>query len=331
MYQVDPNDLLIVHDAHPQYVSTIHSLEIPASRRAAVQHHRAHIASVLAERAAWDARVIGVSFDGTGFGDDGTIWGGEIFAGSVREGFERIAHLRPATLAGGDAAASYPVQAAAGFLAQLGELTDFTEPPFSFSTRYFEALQLIRANIRCFGTTSMGRLFDTAAALLGFTREVTFEGQAAMWIERLARNAPAADAYPFPFVDNELDFRPMLACVVRDRMRGRDKAEIARAFQRGIAEGLCDALAILRIAHRTETVVFSGGVFQNELLLNDLKSLLESEGFQIWTNHAVPPNDGGISLGQAALAVFADPETAASLEETSSTISTVPSWVTHAT
>ena len=119
MYEIDSSELLLVHDAHPQYVSTIHALELPASERCAVQHHRAHIASVLAERGAWDKRVLGVSFDGTGYGDDGTIWGGEIFAGSVREGFERVAHLRGADLPGGDAAASYPIQAAAGFLAQI--------------------------------------------------------------------------------------------------------------------------------------------------------------------------------------------------------------------
>ena len=117
--------------------------ELPAAEKCAVQHHRAHIASVLAERGAWDKRVIGVSFDGTGYGDDGTIWGGEIFAGSVREGFERVAHLRAAALPGGDAAASHPVQAAAGFLAQLNDLPDLTAPPFFISFALSRALQLV--------------------------------------------------------------------------------------------------------------------------------------------------------------------------------------------
>ena len=133
MYEIDSNELLLVHDAHPQYVSTIYAAELSASEKRAVQHHRAHIASVLAERGAWDKRVIGVSFDGTGYGDDGTIWGGEIFAGSVREGFERVAHLRGAALPGGDAAASCPVQAAAGFLAQLNDLPDLMAAPFVVS------------------------------------------------------------------------------------------------------------------------------------------------------------------------------------------------------
>jgi hydrogenase maturation protein HypF len=315
MYEIDSNDLLLVHDAHPQYGSSIHASDLPASSRCAVQHHRAHIASVLAERAAWEERVIGVSFDGTGYGDDGTIWGGEIFTGSVREGFQRVSHLRVAALPGGDAAASYPIQAAAGFLAQLKDLPDFTAAPFSFTSRYRDASQLVRANIRCFDTSSMGRLFDTAAAIMGFTCEVTFEGQAAMWLERLAGRASTTDAYPFPLSGDELDFRPLLAEMIRDRLNGRDRSEIARAFHRGIADGLCDAVVALCRTHKVNTVVLSGGVFQNELLLNDLKNFLEPERLKIWTNHAVPSNDGGISLGQAALAALASPDSRPSIAE----------------
>jgi hydrogenase maturation protein HypF len=305
MYEIDSNDLLLVHDAHPQYASTIHASLLSASEKHAVQHHRAHIASVLAERRAWDKRVIGVSFDGTGYGDDGTIWGGEIFAGSAREGFERVAHLRSAALPGGDAAAWYPIQAAAGFLDQLNGLPDLTAAPFSFPLRYLEALRLVHSRVRCFGTTSMGRLFDAAAALLGFTRETTFEGQAAMWLEHLASHAAANDAYPFPFAGDELDFRPLLDGMIRDRLRGRDSSRIARAFQRGIAAGLRDAVTTLCRAYGVDTVVLAGGVFQNELLLHDLKSLLEPERLETWTNRVVPSNDGGLSLGQAALAAFA--------------------------
>ena len=304
MYEVPWEKLLVVHDAHPQYISTAQARELPAAATQPVQHHRAHVASVLAEREAWDTRVIGVSFDGTGFGDDGTIWGGEIFTGSIGTGFERIAHLRPAALPGGDAAAEYPIQAAAGFLVQLNEVTDLSAPPFSFPDRYANAAKLIRKNVRSFTTTSMGRLFDTAAALLGFTREVTFEGQAAIWLEHLARRASLAAPYPFPFDGTEMDFRPLLRALVEDRLRGRDAAEIARSFHRGIATGLCDAVRFLCRNHGIDTVVLSGGVFQNELLLGDVKALLEGDSLQIWTNHLVPANDGGISLGQAALAAF---------------------------
>jgi len=304
MYDVRWEELTIAHDCHPQYVSTAHALKLPSVRRCAVQHHRAHLASVLAERGEWDERVVGVSFDGTGYGDDGTIWGGEIFVGSVRSGFERVAHLRQAALAGGDAAARSPVQAAAGFLAQTDFLRDLTAEPFNLGLRYLGALNLIHREVRTFSTTSAGRLFDTAAALLGFVREITFEGQAAIWLEQLARGASNVDAYPFPFADHELDFRPLLEDVIRDRIRGRSTGEIARAFHRGIAAGLRECIMTNCEEQGIRTVVLAGGVFQNELLLRDLKPALDGEGLRVWTNHAVPPNDGGISLGQAALAAF---------------------------
>jgi hydrogenase maturation protein HypF len=304
MYDVRWDDLTIAHDLHPQYVSTGFALGLPSLNRRAVQHHRAHIASVIAERGAWEETVVGISLDGTGYGDDETIWGGEIFVGSVEQGFDRISHLRPADLPGGDAAAQYPVQAAAGFLSHLDELPDLTAAPFNFDPRYRDAMQLIERQVRTFSTTSMGRLFDAAAALLGFVREITFEGQAAIWLEQQAKGVAASDAYPFPFAAHELDFRPLLECVLRDRMRGRSTREIARAFQLGIARGLGAAAKTVCEEHGVRTVVLSGGVFQNELLLADLKPLLEREHLRIWTNHEVPTNDGGISLGQAALAAF---------------------------
>ena len=304
MYEVDWDDLVVAHDAHPQYVSTVHAQQLRGVAKIAVQHHRAHVASVLAERGEFEKRVLGVSFDGIGYGDDGTIWGGELFVGSVAKSFERVAHLRAATLPGGDVAARFPIQAAAGFLAQVDGLPDLTASPFNFPVRYRAAIDLVHKQLRTFGTTSIGRLFDSAAALLGFTRSVTFEGQAAMWLEQMARKAAVNEAYPFPFVDRELDYRPLLQAVVRDRARGRDVAGVARAFQRGVAEGVAEAVRSLCSSAATDTVVLSGGVFQNELLLEDVKSLLSRE-LQIWANHDVPPNDGGISLGQAALAAFA--------------------------
>jgi hydrogenase maturation protein HypF len=304
MYDIDTGDLLLVHDCHPEYVSTIYAAALPVQESRAIQHHRAHLASVLAERAEWEKRVVGVSFDGTGFGDDGSIWGGEIFTGSLECGFERAAHLRTAALAGGDGAAQYPVQAAASFLAQINGLPDLSQPPFNFGSRYQEAMQLIHRDVRTFSTTSAGRLFDAAAALLGFVRESTFEGQAAIWLEQLARGASNSSTYPFPTTDETLDFRPLLDAVVRDRLRGRAIPEIARSFQSGVAAGLVRVVVQLCRRRAIDTVVFSGGVFQNELLLQNIRSLLEPHRLAIWTNHAVPPNDGGISLGQAALAAF---------------------------
>jgi hydrogenase maturation protein HypF len=163
----------------------------------------------------------------------------------------------------------------------------------------------------------MGRLFDTAAAILGFTREITFEGQAAMWLERLAHTSREKEGYEFPYSEGELDFRPLLAGMLRDRVRGRDVGEIARAFHKGIAVGLTEAVTELCSVHDVDTVVLSGGVFQNELLLGELKSLLEGASLEIWTNRSVPTNDGGISLGQAALAAFDTPEVFGSLDEES--------------
>jgi hydrogenase maturation protein HypF len=305
MYDVRRRDLVVVHDAHPQYRSSAHALALGGARLRAVQHHRAHIASVLAERGAWEKRVLGISFDGTGYGDDGTIWGGEFFAGSVAEGFTRVAHLRHAALAGGDSAARHPLQAAAGFLAQVDGLPDLTAAPFRFSERYRLAEKLVRKQVRSFVTTSVGRLFDTAAALLGFTREVTFEGQAAMWVEHLARRTDSAEPYPFPMAAEELDFRPLLGRLAEERQSGRDAAQCARAFQLGVARGLCDAAMSLCESFGLDTVVLSGGVFQNDLLLDDIQTFLAGQRLTVWTNHSVPPNDGGISLGQAALGAFA--------------------------
>ncbi len=308
MYELDWRDVLVVHDGHPEYVSTAVAHELPALEAHAIQHHRAHIASVLAEHQDWSRRVIGVSLDGTGYGDDGTIWGGELFAGCVESGFERVAHLRPASLIGGDQAARHPVQAAAGFLAQVEDLPDLMSGPFCFPERYRQSLSLLAKGVRVFPTTSMGRLFDAAAALLGFTRETTFEGQAAMWLENLAAGAGGVEPYAFPFANGELDFRPLLHAVAIDRQRGREPADIARAFHAGVAQGLCESILALCEQHAIDTVACSGGVFQNELLCAAVNSRLTVPHLQVWTNHRVPCNDGGISLGQAALASFAPVE-----------------------
>jgi hydrogenase maturation protein HypF len=296
MYDVPIDGLLVVHDAHPEYASTGFAQAL-AAERLAVQHHRAHVASVLAEREEFVAQVIGVAFDGTGYGDDGTIWGGEFFRGSVRDGFERVMALRGASLPGGDAAATFPVQAAAGFLLELEGLPDLAAAPFDFPDRYFKARQLARAGLRTFKTSSVGRLFDTVAALCGFTRAVTFEAQAAMWLEHLAEGSARVRAYDFPVRDCVLDYRLLLAAIVEDRVRGRSTAEIAYAFHAAIAGAVVEACNALG----QFPVVASGGVFQNRLLVAMLADRL---GTRLWLNARVPANDGGISLGQAAIAAF---------------------------
>jgi hydrogenase maturation protein HypF len=172
-------------------------------------------------------------------------------------------------------------------------------------TRYALALSLASAGERVHPSTSIGRLFDALAALCGFTREITFEGQAAMALEQLAQGARAA-AYPLPWRDDELDWRPLLAAAIEDRRRGRDPAEIARAAHEALADAAVAIAAREREARGAEALVLSGGVFQNALLLELIRERVDRPGaLPVWTNREVPPNDGGIALGQAALAATA--------------------------
>ncbi len=140
-----------------------------------------------------------------------------------------------------------------------------------------------------------------AAAFLGFTQEVTYEAQAAVWLEQLARSSASTEAYPCPFTDYELDFRPILTAVIEARARGDSVSDVARAFHRGLARGIADGVAMLAQEHGVRRAVLSGGVFQNDVLLSDVLGFLSSKSIQVLTNRHVPPNDGGISLGQAAL------------------------------
>jgi hydrogenase maturation protein HypF len=302
MYDVPLAETIVAYDLHPDYRSTQFARGLESYDHVGIQHHRAHVASVLAERNALDKRVIGVAFDGTAFGDDGAIWGGELFVGSVAEGLERCGHLRYAMLPGGDAAARMPLQALAGFFVDLPELATDVGKRLDLPERFFKALKLVERRLRTFPTTSVGRLFDAAAALLGFTEAISFEGQAAIWLEHLARAVPLEKVYPFPWNEKELDYRPLLQAMVEDRLNGRDVAAIARSFHRSIAEGVFRSVLALGEAHGIDTVVLSGGVFQNSLLLADLRELFMESAMHVWIGRGIPSNDGGISLGQAALA-----------------------------
>lgn len=301
MYGLAWSDMTVVHDAHPEYCSTAFALSTGASATFAVQHHQAHIASVLAEHGETETRAIGVAFDGTGYGDDGTIWGGEFFVGSLASGFTRVGHIVPAFLPGGDAAARAPVQAAAGFLHAIGGLPDAAGAPFAFPPRYDRAAELIGGNVRTFRTTSVGRLFDTVAALLGFTRDVSYEGQAAMWLEQLARRSAAAECLPFEVTADQIDWRPALSALIDRRHGGTSVEDLARAFHLGLGHATATLADQLCGRHGASTVVASGGVFQNQLLLDIVAGALPV-GRRLLINHLVPPNDGGVSLGQAAIA-----------------------------
>ncbi len=299
MYDLRLADVTLVHDLHPQFKSTQFALASPAKERRAVQHHRAHLASVLAEREAWKEPVLGVVLDGTGYGDDGSIWGGELFVGNIRRGFERCGSLRPVPMPGGDAAARFPVQAAAAYLTDLVEADVLARPPFSFPPRYRQAVQLVARRVRCFESTSLGRLFDAAAALLGFTRAISYEGQAAMWLEHLARGGEGTSNYSFA----RLDHRPLLSAMIADRLAGRDCRQIAWGFHAAVAAGLAGEIRRLGQAHGLSTVALSGGVLQNDLLYELLATeLADGPALRLFINRRVPPGDGGISLGQAAIA-----------------------------
>ncbi|AEH48028.1 carbamoyltransferase HypF [Parageobacillus thermoglucosidasius] len=306
MYDVPLQETIVAYDLHPDYRSSAFAYGLEAYRHIGIQHHRAHVASVLAERNALDKRVIGVALDGTGFGDDGAIWGGELFVGSAVEGLERRGHLRYAMLPGGDAAARMPLQALAGFFADEPELAMDVGKRLSFPERFFTAVKMVEKRLRTFPTTSVGRLFDAAAALLGFTETISFEGQAAIWLEHLARTAPLEKVYSFPWDGKELDYLPLLKEMAADRLNGRDVAMIARSFHRSVAEGIFRSVRFLGAAYGIDTVVLSGGAFQNSLLLADLQALFLENDMHVWIGKGVPPNDGGISLGQAALAAVSN-------------------------
>ena len=300
MYNVDLENTLVVHDLHPDYPSSRYASEL-LGKKIAVQHHQAHIASVLAEHDAWEKNVLGFSFDGTGLGTDGVIWGGEVFYGGLEQGLERVAHLREAYLPGGDAAAKYPEQAAVGFLYELDK---------SLWQKYLDertvqvAQFLINDKSKTPKTTSIGRLFDTVAALCGFKRKMTFEGQAAMWLETQARSIHNVvnKSYVLPFDGKTWDYRLLLESILLDKCIAVEPAIIAYKFHDALARAVTDAAKILSNTYRFDTVALSGGVWQNKLLHRLTLQKLRQTGFEIWWNQQVPSGDGGISLGQAALA-----------------------------
>lgn len=321
MYRVDPSQLVVAHDLHPQFVSTSRAPQLSAARCVGIQHHHAHAAAALAEHGLLEHSAVVLALDGTGWAPSSTnphasgeIWGGEILLGGVRAGFTRVGHLRTAPLPGGDAAARHPVQAAAGRLHGLPELDALRKPPFQLPIRFVQSLAMIDADVRCFPSSSVGRLFDAAAALLGFLDPVSFEGQAAIWLEHLARSstrtshwrtAHAADGIHSTGdagKPDHLDDRPWLASLIRERAAGVPIPDIARAFHLTLAHAFASAAAAHASAAAITTVVLTGGVLQNALLDQMLTTRLTTLGLRPLRHAQVPCNDGGIAVGQAALA-----------------------------
>jgi hydrogenase maturation protein HypF len=272
---------VIAHDLHPEYLTTKWALE-QETELVGIQHHHAHAAACLAEHGE-HGPALAVVFDGTGYGTDGTLWGGEILRCDLIS-FERVASLEPVPLPGGEAAIREPWRMAALYLERAGRPVPWEQWP------------LVRESLRANAPLSsgMGRLFDAVAAILGVRETVTYEGQAAIELEHLAGDTPAE-----PY-DWELgDPTPLVTVCYEDLVSGRPPSEIAAAFHETIAAGTAAACAE---AAEPRTVVLSGGTFQNLRLVRSLTPRLEELGFRVLRHRLVPPNDGGISYGQAAVA-----------------------------
>ena len=304
LLQIEPE--LVVHDLHPDYLSTGLAQTLPLPRLA-VQHHHAHLASCMAENGL-EGEAIGVIFDGTGYGPDGTVWGGEFLVGGYL-GFQRRGHLSQLRMPGGDAAVKEPYRMAIAALYPV-----FGEELFAQGIAVLERvspahrslfLHMLQRGINSPLTSSCGRLFDAVAALLGIRAEVSYEGQAAIELEALAERGEAGAPYRYLVHDREcyeLDLVPCLAEICGDLARGREKADIAAAFHLTLCRAVSDVCARVRCESGLERVVLSGGVFQNRLLTEQLSGLLCANGFQVFCHRLVPPNDGGLALGQAAIA-----------------------------
>lgn len=302
---------LVAHDLHPEYLSTKYARDLGDAGGvdlAGVQHHHAHIASCLADNRE-AGPVIGVAFDGLGYGPDGTLWGGELLVADLA-GFTRAGHLAPVPLPGGAAAVREPWRMAAAHLdaayggAPPGDLRVLARN----ARRWDDVTAVARSGVNSPPTSSAGRLFDAVAAILGLGDVAGYEGQAAIALEQRADPAEKA-AYPARITDGEpllIEAGDLVRAAAED-LRGRtDPALVSARFHNGLAAVTAAGCVRLRAGTGLDTVALSGGVFQNRLLLDRLAHTLRHRGFRVLTHHRVPPNDGGVSLGQAVVAAARD-------------------------
>jgi hydrogenase maturation protein HypF len=319
LHMLDSQPIALVHDLHPDYPSTRWArgatasndfLEMEVYNRLrnlptiAIQHHHAHLASCLADNVV-DGPALGVTFDGTGYGTDGTVWGGEFLLGDATA-FERVASLRPFRLLGGEIAVREPCRCALALLVDVFgfEVLDNVDlPPLAGLDDSKRSLfgHLLESGLRSPSTTSAGRLFDAVAAIVGLLQHSTFEGQAAMALE-FAADPAERGAYPFPLMTSngegdpliELDWRPMIEALVGDINNGLSPAILSARFHNGLAAG------ITAMANKVgqAQVALTGGCFQNKLLTHRTAERLEEAHFEVLLHHQVPANDGGIALGQ---------------------------------
>jgi hydrogenase maturation protein HypF len=302
LFAVDPT--IVAHDRHPDYYSSRFADELPEVRRIAVQHHHAHLASCMAEHGL-EGEVLGLIFDGIGYGEDGHIWGGEFLSGGYRN-FTRHGHFRYAPMPGGDAATREPLRMALSYLVQaFGE----DLPPLPAILGIAEKdrtifLKMMKQGINSPLTSSCGRLFDGVAALIGLRQKVSYEGQAALELE-MAIEEDEGD-YPFELevADGLLIFDPAatIRAVAADLLAGAAPGIISARFHNTLARMMVAACRSMRSVTGLERVVLSGGVFQNLYLTERGVTLLQAEGFDLYIHSLVPPNDGGLALGQAVVA-----------------------------
>jgi hydrogenase maturation protein HypF len=293
----------VAHDLHPDYASTQYA-ETRPGRHLGVQHHAAHVFACMADNEL-DGEVLGVSWDGTGLGTDGTIWGGEFLR--VREGeFRRVAHLRTFPLAGGDSAAREPRRSALGLLYEIEGDAVFERPEvearLGFETVELQVLRrMLATGTGVARTSSAGRLFDGVAALTGLRGRAGFEGQAAMELEFAAMEADVDSAYPFEFSGPAVDWAPMIRAIGMDRAAGLAISGVARRFHNTLTE------MIVTVAKREglPRVCLTGGCFQNLVLAERTIERLKASGLTPYWHQRVPPNDGGIALGQLVAATRA--------------------------
>jgi hydrogenase maturation protein HypF len=304
LFRIDPR--AVAYDLHPMYLSTKLALEMTDVEKIGVQHHHAHIASCMAENGITE-KVIGVAFDGTGFGTDGKIWGGEFLVADFA-GFHRRAHFRYVPLAGGDAAVREPWRLGLSYLMDtFGAGADSLDLPLwkqvpSKKTAAVRAM--IERGINTVETSACGRLFDAVASIVGLRQEVNFEAQAAIQLEAIAV-AGLEGQYPFEISERdawEIDLRPAIESIVRDVQADRPVGHIAALFHNTVAAIVVEVCRRLRAAERLDRVCLSGGTFQNSYLLERTVAGLRSSGLEVLLHAKVPPNDGGISLGQAVIA-----------------------------
>jgi hydrogenase maturation protein HypF len=298
LFAVQP--AVVAHDLHPEYLSTKYALELEGVERIGVQHHHAHLAACLAEHGV-EGIAVGAIFDGTGYGLDGTVWGGELLVGDAVR-FERVGSLRPVRLPGGARAIREPWRMALSWLSASG----LAGPPRALAghvdhDRWELVERMLETGLRSPLTTSMGRLFDAVSALCGIRAEVNYEGQAAIELEA-ACDPGERGFYDLPVDGAELDARPLIHAVLADVQGRVPVGTVAARFHNAVARATVTACARAASTAGTEVVVLSGGVFANRRLLETTVAGVAAAGLRALVPALLPPGDGGISYGQAAVA-----------------------------